>query len=399
MICRSLLLLLVVVAGCASNAPAPDVDPGPPIGLAVMRAVPQLKMQRFTTLLDFENEFDAVFVVAPGGGAVLDGSVAHTGSRSLQVAASVSELQIKLGSLMRGRSFPGGWLLAGAQLRSPSGGAVTIELRLDETVLSRASVNLTPGEWTAAMVDLTGVSESILTAADPGKLLLVIKRQAGGSIWVDDVLLVDNSQTLLDGSGPEALTPLTVRKRGLKVSAEVPGRFAVVLDAVEGSVDGWFVDEVSPLRARFVSDARGSQIVVYGNGVGFWDGQMRLLGAGGASETDRKRSHASPLTVEIDESLGRLRRTTAGDENNDGYNERLGAYQIEAAGPRIELVLRPTTPVVLPVFEITNLPRGRVLANVEGRLVETHTRLKDGTVLLELPMRIDRVTRVYLRVQ
>ncbi|HMO26264.1 MAG TPA: hypothetical protein PKB10_08340, partial [Tepidisphaeraceae bacterium] len=320
----------------------------PPIGLAVMRAVPQLKMQRFTTLLDFENEMDAVFVVAPGGGAVLDDAVSHTGSRSLRTATSVSQLQIKLGALMRGRAFPGGWLLAGAQLRSPVGGAVEIELRLADTVLSRASVNLTPGEWTAGMVDLTGVSESAPAGGDPGKLLLVLKRQAGVPMWVDDVLLVDNAQTLLDGSVPDALTPMSVRKRGLKVSAEVPGRFAVSLDAVEGSVDGWFVDEVSPLRARFVSDARGSEIVVYANGVGLWDGQLRLLAAGGASEADRKRSHAAPLTVEIDESLGRLRRTTAGDENNDGYNERLGAYQIEAAGRRIEMVLRPTTPVVLP---------------------------------------------------
>jgi len=98
--------------------------------------------------------------------------------------------------------------------------------------------------------------------------------------------------------------------------------------------------------------------------------------------------------------MGRLNRSTAGDANNDGYNESRGAYEILASGPRVELTITPRTSTLSrPVFEIAALPTGNVLVNMEGQLISGAVRLSNGDLLLELPARIERPTLVNIRVQ
>ena len=100
------------------------------------------------------------------------------------------------------------------------------------------------------------------------------------------------------------------------------------------------------------------------------------------------------------EELGRVDRGTPGDANNDGYNESRGAYEFAATGPRFEATLTPQgATIIRPVLEISGLPPGKVLITVEGQLVSESTRLSDGTLLVELPVRIERATTVNVRVE
>ena len=108
----------------------------------------------------------------------------------------------------------------------------------------------------------------------------------------------------------------------------------------------------------------------------------------------------SPADVLVAEEMGRVNRSTPGDANNDGYNEAAGAYELLATGPRLELKLSPrAVPIVRPVLEISGMPPGKVLVTVEGRLIDQTSRLDDGRLLLELPVRIDRPTIINVRIE
>src|SRR5262249_4403632 len=108
----------------------------------------------------------------------------------------------------------------------------------------------------------------------------------------------------------------------------------------------------------------------------------------------------SPAQIELPETMGRVERRSSGDANNDGYNESRGSYMLIATGPRLELRIVPgASPTIRPVMEITGLPPRKPLVTVEGRLIERILRLEDGTLLAEIPARIDRPTEVNIRVQ
>jgi hypothetical protein len=95
-----------------------------------------------------------------------------------------------------------------------------------------------------------------------------------------------------------------------------------------------------------------------------------------------------------------VNRNSDGDANNDGYNETLGAYQVIAKGPRMEMTLAPASAeLVRPLIEISDLPAGKPLVTLEGRLIESLTRLKNGNVLIEVPARIERPTTLNVRIE
>jgi hypothetical protein len=50
------------------------------------------------------------------------------------------------------------------------------------------------------------------------------------------------------------------------------------------------------------------------------------------------------------------------------------------------------------VLEISNLPPGKVLVTMEGRLVEKIVRLDNGRVLIALPGALERATMVNVKV-
>ena len=174
--------------------------------------------------------------------------------------------------------------------------------------------------------------------------------------------------------------------------------FGVV--TTDGSPHGWEVEEASDLRARFRSSGETKHLTVYADGRSMWDGAYKPLSVEVRDDKSFAAAHASPAEVTIPEALGRLSRNTPGDADNDGYNEQLGAYQIQASGGRIELTLTPrSTAVPRPVLQIAGMPQGKALITIEGRLVEKSTRLPGGDVLVELPARITRPTLVTVRIQ
>jgi len=191
-----------------------------------------------------------------------------------------------------------------------------------------------------------------------------------------------------------------VQRRGLSYIGEAPGKFNFKLLTTDASRSGWKIEEANSLRARFTSDGPAKNLTVYSDGRAFKDGEWSPMSADVRDNADYLASHQSPPEIQISESLGRVNRNTPGDANNDGYNERRGAHQIIASEARLELKIIPhTIAVTNPVLEISGLPEGSVLVTVEGRLVDRGERLPDGTLLVELPVRIDRPTVVNLRVQ
>jgi hypothetical protein len=108
---------------------------------------------------------------------------------------------------------------------------------------------------------------------------------------------------------------------------------------------------------------------------------------------------ASPGQVTLSLETGRVDRNTAGDANNDGYSETTGTYMLIAGGPRLELQLAPTSASLLsPVLEISKLPAGKVLATMDGKLIDRIVRLDDGRVLIEIPGTLQRRVSVSVRV-
>jgi len=186
----------------------------------------------------------------------------------------------------------------------------------------------------------------------------------------------------------------------LNYVGEMPRKFAFKLATVEAVADGWKVDEANELRARFTSDnGRNKHLTVYADGRSYWDGQLKGISRDVRDNPAFAEQHDSPAQITLPEELGRVNRSTEGDANNDGYNERRGAYEIIANEPRLEMKITPRTKQLLtPVLEVGGLPAGNVLVTIEGKLVERTRRLDDGTLLVELPT-LARPTTVNLRVE
>jgi len=388
------LSILALLIGCEAAPTQPPPLEAPPIGLEMMRAVPELRVQRFNTLLDFESDIDSVFVVAPGGGARLVAAPAHTGQRVLQLTQSSPMIELKLSSLLMGRAFPGNWALVGVYVRSDAPSEVRVELLDGERPLTSSTVRPVPATWTAAMLDLSHVAASPSTRPTSDYRLRLSWRGVE-PLLVDDVMLVDNTQHLLDGAGGG----MSVRKRGMKIVCEHPGRFAVSLDMLEGNPEGWTVEEVSPLRARFAGGGKTRSLVIYDNGLSYWDGKPRSLFGMLRLEDGWQRQHDAPARLVVGQTPGRVLRTTPGDADNDGYNELTGAYQLEAQGARLELTIEPREQVISPVLEIVGLAPGKLVVTVEGRLVDSHARLPDGRALVVIPLKLQRPASVLVRAQ
>jgi hypothetical protein len=191
-----------------------------------------------------------------------------------------------------------------------------------------------------------------------------------------------------------------VKRAGLHVTCERKLRFNFSVLTKDGPADGWEVEEANELRARFASTGETKVLTVYADGRSMWDGAYKPLSADVRDDRSFAAAHASPAELAVPESMGRVNRNTPGDANNDGYNEQLGAYQVQATSGRVELTLTPrVTAMPRPVFQIAGLPDGKALITIEGRLVERSTRLADGQLLFEIPARITRPTLVSIRIQ
>ena len=167
----------------------------------------------------------------------------------------------------------------------------------------------------------------------------------------------------------------------------------------ESSESGWRMDEANAVRARFSSGGKQKVMTVYVDGRQYLDGQLNLLAEGQAADP-LQAQHLKPGAVDIPESMGSVKRDSAGDENNDAYNETRGAYQIMATGPRLDLKLSPgAAKLISPVLEIEGLPKGTVLVTMEGRLISAVVRTPEDHVVIQLPGEVERETAVNITVR
>jgi hypothetical protein len=409
-----IVFLLAAAAGCATSRPPaspPSASSQPvagapatavstePLARQLARASETLHGKRYSGLLDFEGDSDALFVsavsaaAADGSPARVDGGDHHTGKSSLRLAPGTSRLTIKLSSLLAGRDFPGDWTLLGLFVRADEATGLALSCADDGKVIAARKMSIPAGQWTAAMLDI-----SALNQPPKGELTFEVRFDPPtfSDARVDDVMLIDNRETFVDAS-PQGWT---VKRAGLRITCERKLRFNFGVVTADGSPQGWEVEEASDLRARFRSTGETKSLTVYTDGRSMWDGAYKPLSVEVRDDKSFAAAHASPAEVAIPEALGRLSRNTPGDADNDGYNEQLGAYQIQATGGRIELTLTPrSTAVPRPVLQIAGMPQGKALIAIEGRLVEKSTRLPGGDLLIELPARITRPTLVTVRIQ
>jgi hypothetical protein len=403
-----LLAASMTSCGSAPRSAPPIPAPANLVGPQLVRIQPELKGRRFSTLLEFESVDDLAFVsLPPSITPKLQLAHAHTARSSLLFPPGAQKVSVKLGALMSGRPFPGDWMLAGAYVFADAPGEMTVTCRRGSgsgsgSGSSAHTVGLAPGRWTPVFADVDVLSGAASSASGSSTTLeFALNRSGGGSVWLDDVMLIDNAEWLLGGPGEGGSTgTLTVRKRGFRMLIERRGAFAVALDTLEASADGWRVEELSTLRARFSSDGPTKNLTIYRDGRSFSDGRYKPLQSSDADAPAIAAAHVAPALASVPEELGRLDRTSPGDANNDGYNETRGAYELTTSGPRFEATLTPqTVPIIHPILEISGLPPGKVLITVEGQLVSESTRLPDGRLLIELPLRLERATTVNVRVE
>ena len=145
---------------------------------------------------------------------------------------------------------------------------------------------------------------------------------------------------------------------------------------------GWTIDEISARRLCLHQDGKF----------------LTLLPDGRSIANGVMQPPPEIATIDIADECGRIDRDTDGDANNDGYNERRGSYELQAASPRMRLKISPgKSPTQSPLIEIANLPPGKLTVMAEGKLIDTVCRLPDGRVLLLLPITIDRPTELTLK--
>jgi hypothetical protein len=426
--CRLLPLLTLLafaspsLTGCAGDQPPPPpIQNVEPIGVQILRVVPSLKDERFSTLLDFESPDDAVFcAITQTGGAVAPAATStlepHTGRASLQIPASATTLTIKLPSLLAGRAFPASWALIGGYFYCEQPAQLSVTLKPPLPGTQPRPVDLPANTWTPVFAELPQGSpvQSI-------PMLQFDLPSPHAPIYCDDVMLIDNYKILTappdnavhDSSGENAIPaadvvagqmpPWTVSRRGLNYTGVVPDRFNFNLVTREFSPTGWTVDEANPMRARFHSDASDANpartLTIYADGRAFWDDEFKPMSIA-AQNPVLAAQHRAPAKIEVSEGMGRVDRNTPGDTHNTGYNPTTGSYRIIATGPRIELRFAPTTaPVLSPILEFSGLPFGDPIITLEGRLIEQATRTSSGTLLVELPAKIDRPVTVNIRIE
>lgn len=396
------------LGGCAGSgvidsstvAPPGSVAPAP-ISVQIIQASPELKGVRFYNLLNFEARTDTVFTSVSNLRSAMDDSTAHSGRTSLRLSGASGKITVKLSSLLGStQKFPGEWTLIGAYFTAKEAMQVSASCEIGTTTLAKSTTLLQPGQWMPVLLDLTNILDPQRALTGPASITFSIESAGSAEVWCDDLVLIDNTQWII--GTPEASRDgrWTVAKRGMSYVSSVPDQYALRLSASDMQSNGWKVEEANGLRVRFSSTGKDKQITLFPDGRSYWDGSYRPL----ASELRREPIWAdqqnAPAQIDIPETLGKLNRRSAGDANNDGFNEIRAAYTIQATGPRLEATITPrSTPVLRPMLEITDLPAGSALVTVEGRLVEKTLRLPDGTLLVEIPGKIDRATTVNVRVQ
>ncbi|HZZ42122.1 MAG TPA: hypothetical protein VFE58_04230 [Tepidisphaeraceae bacterium] len=382
---------LVVVglygAGCASQ-------PAVKIAKPATRAVVESEYHRVSQLLGFESPDDLLFVSADGGQVHIDKIHARSGRAGLLVPKSTRRFSIKLATLLSGREFPGSWTLIGVHLYSHEAVSCTMGIVSSQAMLPPRGLKLMADQWTAGLIDISSFKRAL---PEDACLVVDFASPLAEDVYCDDVLLIDNSKTMVAAS--DGADAWTVRRLGFSWIVERPMQFRVFLPTEQASSDGWQLKESNRVRAIFQSTGETKRLAIYSDGRSYWDGIFKDLSAIGGSAAYEIQHHR-PASISIPIEQGRIDRNVPGDVNHDGYNETTGVYQISATGRRLEITIMPRTDLVFqPVLEIQHLPAGEIRATVEGALAGDVLRLNDGRVLITVASAIQRATVVDVRVR
>jgi hypothetical protein len=373
-----------------------------PIGLQLVKVEPELKSERFNNLLAGEEDSDLVFISTNAALPRRDTKRSHTGRSSLQIPSGVGRATIKLSSLLAGQNFPADWTLVGGYLYSTRNTTVTMTYLDGEQILATNTAVLSPNKWIPLFVDLTTLAAPARgTASMPSSdLTLVLELDGGDAIWLDDLMLIDNTSALVsEKDGGQVFEQWSIQRKGFQIIGSAPGRFRFSFVTADRSPEGWNVREANSMRLWLTSTGPKKNEIIYADGRAYLDGEYSAIGIPAKSDPTLAQQHKSPAELEVPQELGRVVRQSDGDVNNDGYNETTGVYELLATGPRFQVRITPRTAhLSRPVLQIHGLPEGKILANLEGRMADRVIRLSDGSILIELPARIERPTTLTLRV-
>lgn len=385
----------------ASKVPEPPLRTGTPLGVQLISSDAQMKRYPFRTLAPFEHAVDLAFLRSVGAAPAIDPSRAHTGSSSLLLKAGARSASVRLASLLSGVSWPGQWTLLGAYVYSPQPQRLRAIYDIDQVAAVEYELQLPAGRWTPVLLDISTLRGE--ASRRIGSLRFEFADGLMQPVWIDDMVLINNENRIVPpGDEPAAAGGWTITQRGFAHYVERPGGFSERLPMPQADASGWTLQEANVLRARFTSNGPVKQRVMYSDGRQYVDGRYEPLGQRiEVVDEAIERQHAAAAEVQVKGGAARINRTHEGDVNNDGYAESLGAYQVIAGGPRLEIALAPRerTPLTTPVIEIAGLPAGEVLANVDGTLIERLARLENGNVLLQLPGAIGRTVTVSVRIR
>ncbi|MCC6239637.1 MAG: hypothetical protein IT448_05005 [Phycisphaerales bacterium] len=354
---------------------------------------------RHSVLLDFNSPADAVFInLSPATPAAATDPVIRNGQLVLE--PETAQVQIKLSSLLSGRTFPGDWTLLGGHLQAQRDVTVDLIYSIDGQTILEKQQQLPADQFVPVMLDLTRLNESQLAAsaqltAGTGRALLTIRPHAPATILIDDILLLDNRENLTPPGATWA-----IQRKGYQLEIDQPDLFSLSLSTDVSQPPAWTIEQFSAQRIIAQQNNPPGQWVIYADGRSFENSHLKMLTPPAADDALYLRQHNTPAQITLPSEQGRLLRQTPGDLNNDGYNEALGAYQLQAHAARLDVTITPRTPTLTnPILEISDLPAGKLIATAEGHLIDTCQRLPDNDVLIIVPHEIQRPTTINIRVQ
>ncbi|HEV8606345.1 MAG TPA: hypothetical protein VGQ99_13315 [Tepidisphaeraceae bacterium] len=376
-----LAAVLIVSLGCAAQRPEPPpLRGGEPLGLQMVRTEAQLKKYPFRILQEFEQPVDLAFVQVEGPAAQISATRGHTGTSSALLERETRSATIRLPSLLSGVRWPGQWTLVGAYFFAAKPQRMRAVYEVDGRAILNYAVQIPANQWTPLLLDISAIEGP--NASKVGLLRLGFGDGLEQPVWCDDVLLMNNETEVVER---KKNVGWYIEERGFKYIIHLSNS-TVTLKTPEASDHGWTLVEANEIRARFSSPGPEKQRVIYADGKQYIDGVLKPLGVKPSIVVDLAAGHDVPGRLRMGEEFGRLNRNSAGDQNNDGYDESRGSYQIIATGPRLEFTLSPRSgPLIRPVVEIAGLPAGPVSVTMDGRWVERIVRLENGNVLIELP--------------
>jgi hypothetical protein len=386
------LFLFIDLAGCVHSVPSPPVQPGTPLGLQMLRTEAQMQKYPFRILQQFEQSVDLAFIDVDGPPSQLDAIRAHTGHSSVLIAKGAKSLSVRLASLLSGAKWPDQWTLVGAYFYTRQAQRLVASYETDGAAVLKYSVELPAERWTPVLLDIASLQGS--NSSKIGAFKFTFESQLLENLWCDDVLLINNSEIHVENKDWK------ISEQGFQYCVERPNVFTITLKTPEADRQGWRLTEANSIRACFDSRGNHKQQLIYSGGWMLTDGEFQSLIPAGELRSIQATQHKTPGTISIAPEAGRLDRNSSGDADNDGYSEQTGTYRLIAAAGRIEFAIAPASngQLALPVIEIAGLPPGPILATMEGRLIEHVNRLKNDSIIVELPGILSRPVNIQIRI-